>query len=72
MSPLPGLPIYRFMAFEPRYRLIPRILRQLKAIERTAGMFEAVRMKPEWITLFLGGFAYQMVRTQDLLRNEMK
>jgi hypothetical protein len=59
------------MAFEPRYRLIPRILRQLKAIERTAGMFEAVRMKPEWITFFLGGFAYQMVRTQDLLRNEM-
>jgi len=38
------------MAFEPRYRLIPRILRQLKAIERTAGMIEAVRMKPEWIS----------------------
>jgi hypothetical protein len=40
------------MAFKPRYRLIPRIIRQIKAIERTAGMFEAVRMKPEWITFF--------------------
>ncbi len=38
------------MAFEPHYRLIPRILRQLKAIERTAGMIEAVRMKPQWIS----------------------
>ena len=38
------------MAFEPRYRLIPRIIRQIKAIERTAGMIEAVRMKPEWIS----------------------
>jgi Fic family protein len=38
------------MAFEPRYRLIPRIIRQLKAIERTAGMIEAVRLKPEWIS----------------------
>jgi hypothetical protein len=60
------------MAFKLHYHLIPRFIRQIKAIERTAGMFEAVRMKPEWITLFLGGFAYQMVRTQDLLRNEMK
>jgi Fic family protein len=43
------VPIYRDMAFEPRYRLTPRIIRQIKAIERTAGMIEAVRMKPEWI-----------------------
>lgn len=57
------------MAFKPRYSLIPRILRRLKAIERTAGMFEAVRMKPEWITFFLGGFSDQMVRTQELVRN---
>jgi Fic family protein len=38
------------MAFDPQYRLIPRIIRQIKAIERTAGMIEAVRMKPEWIS----------------------
>jgi hypothetical protein len=23
----------------------------------------------EWITYFLGGFSYQMVRTQELIRN---
>jgi Fic family protein len=38
------------MAFQPRYRLIPKILRQIKAIERTAGMLEAVRMQPKWIS----------------------
>jgi Fic family protein len=38
------------MDFEPEYRLTPRILRQLKAIERTAGMLEAVRMRAEWIS----------------------
>jgi Fic family protein len=37
------------MAFEPQFRITPRILRQIKAIERTAGMIEAVRLKPEWI-----------------------
>ena len=36
------------MAFRPRYRLIPRIQRQIKAIESTAGFLEAVRLRPEW------------------------
>ena len=43
MSRPAGLPIHGLMAFEPHYRLIPRIIRQIKAIERTAGMIEAVR-----------------------------
>jgi Fic family protein len=34
--------------FAPHYRITPRILRQIKAIERTAGMLEAVRLRPEW------------------------
>ena len=50
LSRPPYLPIYGVMAFAPRYRLIPRIIRQIKAIERTTGMIEAVRMKPEWIS----------------------
>ena len=36
------------MAFRPRYRLIPRTQRQIKAIESTAGFLEAVRLRPEW------------------------
>jgi Fic family protein len=36
------------MVFRPRYRLIPRIQRQIKAIESTAGFLEAVRLRPEW------------------------
>jgi Fic family protein len=35
--------------FDPVYRLTPRILRQLKAIERTCGFLSAVRLQPEWI-----------------------
>ena len=38
------------MSFEPYYELTPRILRQIKAIERTVGMIDAVRMKPQWIS----------------------
>jgi len=38
------------MPFEPHYEVTPRILRQIKAIERTAGMIDAVRMKPQWIS----------------------
>lgn len=37
------------MPFEPNYNLTPRILRQLKAIERTCGFLSAVRLQPEWI-----------------------
>jgi Fic family protein len=37
------------MTFQPQYRLTPKILRQIKGIERSAGMLEAVRMLPEWI-----------------------
>ncbi len=37
------------MAFLPTYTLTPRILRQLKAIERTCGFLSAVRLQPEWI-----------------------
>ena len=37
------------MAFSPAYRLTPRMLRQLKAIEQTTGFLEAVRLRPEWI-----------------------
>ncbi len=36
-------------AFSPFYTLTPRILRQLKAIERTCGFLSAVRLQPEWI-----------------------
>lgn len=35
--------------FSPRYTLTPKILRQLKAIERTTGFLEAVRLRPQWI-----------------------
>jgi Fic family protein len=35
--------------FRPAYHLTPRILRQLKAIERTCGFLSAVRLQPEWI-----------------------
>jgi len=34
--------------FEPRFRLIPRIQRQIKAIESTAGFLEAVRLRADW------------------------
>ena len=37
------------MAFEPSSRLTPKIQRQLKAIDSTAGFLEAVRLRPEWI-----------------------
>ena len=37
------------MAFEPRYRLIPQIQRQIKAIENTTGFLEAVRLRDDWI-----------------------
>jgi hypothetical protein len=36
--------------FDPSYRVTPRNLRQLKAIERTCGFLEAVRLKPDWIS----------------------
>jgi Fic family protein len=35
--------------FDPRFEITPRILRQLKAIERTTGFLEAVRLRPDWI-----------------------
>ena len=35
--------------FEPNFRLLPRMLRQLKAIEQTTGFLKAVRLRPEWI-----------------------
>jgi Fic family protein len=37
------------MSFDPSFRLVPRIQRQIKAIESTAGFLEAVRLRPEWI-----------------------
>jgi Fic family protein len=37
------------MAFEPQFRITPRMLRQLKAIEQTAGFLDAVRLRPEWL-----------------------
>jgi Fic family protein len=37
------------MTFQPQYRLTPKIMRQIKGIERSAGMLEAVRMLPDWI-----------------------
>ena len=37
------------MAFEPRFRLIARIQRQIKAIENTTGFVEAVRLRDDWI-----------------------
>ncbi len=37
------------MGFEPEFRIQPRMLRQLKAIERTMGFLQAVRLRPEWI-----------------------
>ena len=39
----------RAWAFEPRFRMIPKIQRQIKAIEHTAGFLNAVRLRPEWI-----------------------
>jgi Fic family protein len=39
----------RTAKFEPRFRIIPKIQRQIKAIEHTAGFLEAVRLRPEWI-----------------------
>jgi Fic family protein len=35
--------------FSPTYRLTPKILRQLKAIEQTTGFLAAVSLRPEWI-----------------------
>lgn len=35
------------MAFEPYFTVTPRMLRQLKAIERTAGFLEAMTLHPE-------------------------
>jgi Fic family protein len=37
------------MSFKPSFRLLPNIQRQIKAIERTAGFLEAVRLRPEWV-----------------------
>jgi Fic family protein len=37
------------VSFQPFFRLTPRILRQLKAIEQTTGFLKAVRLRPEWI-----------------------
>ena len=39
------------MPFEPSFRLLPKIQRQIKAIESTAGFLEAVQLRPEWIQL---------------------
>jgi len=33
--------------FSPRYRLIPKILRQIKAIEQTTEFLRAVSLRPE-------------------------
>ena len=35
--------------FEPEFRLLPKMLRQLKAIEQTTGFLNAVRMRDDWI-----------------------
>jgi Fic family protein len=36
------------MAFEPKLRVTPRMLRQLKAIEQTTGFLKAVELRPDW------------------------
>jgi Fic family protein len=38
------------MAFQARFDLTPRMLRQLKAIEQTTGFLKAVRLRPGWIS----------------------
>jgi Fic family protein len=50
------------MVFAPQYKLTPRILRQLKAIERTCGFLSAVRLQPEWI---------QQVRSETEVREAL-
>jgi Fic family protein len=37
------------MEFQPQFDITPRMLRQLKAIEQTAGFLKAVRLRPDWI-----------------------
>ena len=37
------------MAFDLTFRLTPKIQRQIKAIESTAGFLEAVRLRSDWI-----------------------
>jgi len=36
------------LVFEPKFSLTPRMLRQLKAIEQTAGFLKAVELRPDW------------------------
>lgn len=36
------------MAFDPKFTLLPKMQRQIKAIENTNGFLEAVRLQPEW------------------------
>jgi len=57
----PVVPI-PFRMFRPSYKLTPRILRQLKAIERTCGFLSAVRLQPEWI---------QEVRSETYVREAL-
>ncbi len=37
------------MPFEPAWQITPRLLRQIKAVERTAGFLEAVELRPDWM-----------------------
>ena len=37
------------MPFKPTFRFLPKIQRQIKAIESTAGFLDAVQLRPEWI-----------------------
>jgi Fic family protein len=50
------------MAFKPSFRLLPKIQRQIKAIESTAGFLEAVQLRPDWI---------QSVREQTQVRDAL-
>jgi Fic family protein len=36
------------MPFKPTFQLLPKIQRQIKAIENTNGFLEALRLKPDW------------------------
>jgi Fic family protein len=50
------------MAFKPTFRLLPKIQRQIKAIESTSGFLQAVRLRPEWI---------QSVRAETQVRDAL-
>ena len=44
--------------FKPQFQLIPKIQRQIKAIEQTTGFLRAVRLRPEWIDAFRSRYGY--------------